>query len=103
MDNSLNYYYFYIEGTLAIDDKTVYKIHMSPDNESDPGFTGSIFILDKTFNLIKVDLPEPEFPIMATRSRDAFPALDLGPLNDQEMKRMRTIGDHIHLTAKGFF
>ena len=55
-DNSLNYYYFYIEGTLAIDDKTVYKIHMSPDNESDPGFTGSIFILDKTFNLIKVDL-----------------------------------------------
>jgi len=55
-DNSLSYYYFYIEGTLAIDDKTVYKIHMSPDNESDPGFTGDIFILDRTFDLIKVDL-----------------------------------------------
>jgi hypothetical protein len=55
-DNSLNYYYFYIEGTFAIDDKTVYKIHISPDNENDPGFTGSIFILDRTFDLLKVDL-----------------------------------------------
>jgi hypothetical protein len=55
-DNSLNYYYFYIERTLAIDDKTVYKIRMTPDDESDPGFDGSIFILDKTYDLIKVDL-----------------------------------------------
>ena len=55
-DNSLSYYYFYIEGTVAIDDKTVYIIHMSPDNGSDPGFTGRIYILDKTFDLIKVDL-----------------------------------------------
>ena len=55
-DNSLSYYYFYIEGTFAMDDKTVYKIHMSPDNKSDPGFTGSIYILDKTFDLIKVNL-----------------------------------------------
>ena len=54
--NSLNYYYFYIEGTDAIDDKTVYKIHMAPDNGSNPGFTGDIYILDKTFDLIKVDL-----------------------------------------------
>ncbi len=55
-DNSLSYYYFYIEGTVAMDDKTVYKIHMSPDNKSNPGFTGSIYILDKTFDLIKVNL-----------------------------------------------
>ena len=55
-DNSLSYYYFYIEETSAIDDKPVYKIHMSPDDESDPGFRGSIYILDKTFDLIKVDL-----------------------------------------------
>ncbi|MDO8550814.1 MAG: DUF5686 family protein, partial [Ignavibacteria bacterium] len=55
-DNSLDYYYFYIEETVAIDDKTVYKIHITPDDESDPGFTGSIFILDKTYDLIKVNL-----------------------------------------------
>ena len=55
-ENSLDYYYFYIENTLAIDNKTVYKIHMAPDNSSDPGFTGDIYILDKTFDLIKIDL-----------------------------------------------
>lgn len=55
-DNSLDHYYFYIKETVAIDDKTVYKIYMTPDNESDPGFEGSIFILDKTYDLIKVDL-----------------------------------------------
>ena len=55
-NNSLAYYYFYIEETVAIDDKTVYKIHITPDDESDPGFTGSIFILDKTYDLIKVNL-----------------------------------------------
>ena len=55
-DNSLSYYYFYIEGIGAIDDKTVYKIHMTPDDESSPGFTGDIYILDKTFDLIKVNL-----------------------------------------------
>src|SRR4030065_58107 len=55
-DNSLDYYYFYIQETVAIDDKTVFKISMAPDDESDPGFSGSIFILDKTYDLIKVDL-----------------------------------------------
>jgi hypothetical protein len=55
-DNSPSYYYFYIEKTVAIDDKIVYKIHMTPDDESNPGFTGDIFILDKTFDLIKVNL-----------------------------------------------
>jgi len=54
--NSFDYYYFYIEETMAMDDKTVYKIYMAPDDESDPGFEGRIFILDKTFDLIKVDL-----------------------------------------------
>jgi hypothetical protein len=29
---------------------------MAPDDESDPGFSGSIFILDKTYDLMKVDL-----------------------------------------------
>ncbi len=55
-NNSLDYYYFYIEETMAIDDKTVYKIYMTPNDESDPGFKGSIFILNGTYDLIKVDL-----------------------------------------------
>lgn len=55
-DSALNYYYFYIERTLAINDNVVYQIFMSPDNSADPGFEGSIFITDSTFDLIKVDL-----------------------------------------------
>ena len=55
-DNALDYYYFYIEKTLAINTYIVYQIYMSPDNSADPGFEGSIFITDSTFDLIKVDL-----------------------------------------------
>ncbi len=55
-DNSLNYYYFYIEETVAIDNKIVFRIHMAPDDKSDPGFEGNIFILDKTYDLIKINL-----------------------------------------------
>ncbi len=55
-NNSLNYYYFYLTGTSAIDNKTVYKIFMSPDDPDDPGFVGDLFITDSTYDLIKVEL-----------------------------------------------
>lgn len=55
-ENALDYYYFYIQETFAIDDKRVFQIYMSPDDKDDPGFEGSIFITDSTFDLIKVDV-----------------------------------------------
>ncbi|MEJ2615117.1 MAG: DUF5686 family protein, partial [Ignavibacteriaceae bacterium] len=55
-DNALDYYYYNITRTLAIDSQVVYQIHMEPDDPSNPGFSGNIFITDKTFDLIKVDL-----------------------------------------------
>jgi predicted aldo/keto reductase-like oxidoreductase len=33
----------------------------------------------------------------------ALPALSLGPMTDEELSRMKKIGDHIHRTSKGFF
>ena len=54
--NALDYYDYYIADSLAIDNKKVYKIHINTFSDSDPGFTGDIFILDKTFDLIKVDV-----------------------------------------------
>ncbi len=54
--NALDYYYFYIKKTLAIDSQMVYQIYMSPEDPSDPGFTGDIFITGDTYDLIKVDL-----------------------------------------------
>jgi Family of unknown function (DUF5686)/CarboxypepD_reg-like domain len=55
-DNALSYYYFHIKKTLAQDNKKVYDIYMEPDNPSDPGFKGDIFINDSTFDMIKVNL-----------------------------------------------
>ena len=55
-DNALKYYYYYIKKILAINKKQVYEIYMTPDDPDDPGFTGNIFITDKTYDLIKVDL-----------------------------------------------
>ncbi len=55
-DNAFQYYYYNIENILAQNDNKIYQIHIEPDNPSDPGFIGNIFISDSTFDLIKVDL-----------------------------------------------
>ena len=55
-DNSLDYYYFYIEKITAQNNKKVYQIHMEPDNSANPGFAGEIFITDSAYDLVKVDL-----------------------------------------------
>ena len=55
-DNALDYYYYFIRDTLAIDNHTVFHIQFEPDYPSDPGFYGNLFITDGTFNLIKLDV-----------------------------------------------
>jgi hypothetical protein len=55
-DDALNYYYFRIESVTSQDNKKIYNIHIEPDNSSDPGFLGNIFINDSTYDLVKVDL-----------------------------------------------
>ncbi len=41
-------------------------------------------------------------PRNTEQMRAALPALELGPLNDEEMERMRRIGDHVHSKSKMF-
>jgi hypothetical protein len=55
-DDALDYYYYRIEDTLALDKHNVFQIHVEPIKKSDPGFVGSIFIADNTFSLIKIDV-----------------------------------------------
>ena len=55
-DNALEYYYYYLQKTLAINNNKVYEILMMPANSSDPGFIGHIYITDSTYNLIKINL-----------------------------------------------
>lgn len=55
-DDALSYYYYRIESTTSQNNKKIFKIHIEPDNSSDPGFAGNIFINDSTYDLVKVDL-----------------------------------------------
>ncbi|MBU0474512.1 MAG: DUF5686 and carboxypeptidase regulatory-like domain-containing protein [Bacteroidetes bacterium] len=55
-ENALDYYYYFIKDTLAIDNKHVFQIQFEPDYKSNPGFIGNLFITDSTFNLIKLDV-----------------------------------------------
>lgn len=55
-DNALSYYDYYIRNIVAIDNKIVYQISITPNDLNDPGFIGNLFITDSTFDLIKINL-----------------------------------------------
>jgi len=55
-DDALDYYYYYIDRVILKNDRKVFKLFLKPDNSDDPGFVGSIFINDSTFELIQVEL-----------------------------------------------
>jgi hypothetical protein len=55
-DDALEYYYFYIEKFTAINNEKVYQIHIEPNDSLDPGFVGKIFILENSYELLRVDL-----------------------------------------------
>jgi hypothetical protein len=53
--NALEYYYFYIEDTVSIDNQNVFQLMMTPDDSLDPGFVGKVFISAASYDLMKVD------------------------------------------------
>ena len=53
-DDALDYYYYIIDDTLAIDNSNVFKINFEPIDKSDPGLIGELYIKDRSFDLIKV-------------------------------------------------
>ncbi len=55
-DNALNYYKYYLKNISAINDQSVYEIFMTPSVKSNPGFEGNIYIIDGSYDLLKVDL-----------------------------------------------
>ncbi len=55
-DNALDYYYYIIEDTLAMDNKNVFQIYFEPIDRTAPGFYGKIYIMDGTFSLVKLDV-----------------------------------------------
>jgi len=55
-EDALDYYYFDLKDTLAYDNRAVYQIYFETQDRSDPGFYGTIYIADKTFNLEKLEV-----------------------------------------------
>ncbi len=54
-DDALDYYYYIIKDTIAIDNQNVFKIYFEPIDTTDPGLRGELFIRDQSFDLMKVD------------------------------------------------
>jgi hypothetical protein len=55
-DDALDYYYFRIVDTLAMDKSNVFQINVEPQKKSNPGFIGTLYIADNTFALVKLEL-----------------------------------------------
>ena len=55
-DDALDYYYYIIEDTLALDNGNVFQIGFEPIDKSDPGFYGKLFIADSSFALVKLNV-----------------------------------------------
>lgn len=55
-DEALRYYYYSLSDTLAQGNSNVFVINIIPDDTLTPGFTGKLFIQDKSFHLLKVEL-----------------------------------------------
>lgn len=55
-NKGLSYYYFILTDTISYDNQNIFQIYASPDDSLDAGFVGNIFISDKTYDLIEVDL-----------------------------------------------
>ena len=55
-DEALDYYYYIITDTLAQDNRNIFVVNFEPIDRSDPGFYGDIYIIDSTYDLVKVDV-----------------------------------------------
>lgn len=55
-NDAIDYYDYFIEDTLALDKRSVFKIKFEPLRKIDPGFVGTIYVSDKTYNLVKLEV-----------------------------------------------
>lgn len=54
-DDALEYYDYFLINLSSINNQNVYEIELKTLNDSDPGFKGKLFVLDKTYDLINID------------------------------------------------
>lgn len=54
--DALDHYNYYLLDTVYIDSRTTFVLELEPKNDYEPLFVGKIFIVDSTFDVIKVDV-----------------------------------------------
>ncbi|MGD8922736.1 MAG: DUF5686 family protein, partial [Candidatus Zixiibacteriota bacterium] len=54
--DAMDYYNYYLMDTVFIDSQRVFVLEIEPKNQVDPLFTGSISIVDSTFDVVVVDV-----------------------------------------------
>ncbi|HED08436.1 MAG TPA: carboxypeptidase-like regulatory domain-containing protein, partial [Ignavibacteria bacterium] len=54
-DDALSYYDYYLVNLSSINNQSVFEIKLKPLDSINPGFTGKLYIIDKTFDLVKID------------------------------------------------
>ncbi|NOY05219.1 MAG: carboxypeptidase-like regulatory domain-containing protein, partial [Chlorobi bacterium] len=59
-DEGLDAYYYQLRDTTSLGDDAVFRIHVFPRSEDDPLVTGDLYIADKSFALVRVDLRPDE-------------------------------------------
>ena len=55
-EGALDFYYYYIENQLAIDDEQIFQIYFAPEDASEPGLFGRIYIKEPDYDLVRADL-----------------------------------------------
>ncbi len=64
-NDALDYYNFYLLDKEQLDDKYIYNLSLIPKSKLDPGFEGTIAIIEGTYELINVNLrPTPQTAIL---------------------------------------
>ena len=69
-DNAFNYYSYKIQGSVAEDNRLIYKINVTSKRASEPAFNGYIYIVDDSYSVYAIDLS-------VTGSQIHNPALNL--------------------------
>ncbi len=52
---ALNYYKYFVEDTLMMDNEKIFRIYFEPIDKNDPGLTGQIYISGGTNSIIKIE------------------------------------------------
>ncbi len=55
-EDGADYYYYFLQDSTMMDGEKIYRLYFAPVDSRDPGFYGNLFIVDKLFAIVKLDV-----------------------------------------------